>query len=849
MEWSAARRAGRASSGPTEAMKRAVVALGVASIWFAVVVSVASQAEEVPAAVPSSSPDAAPIRAALNQYCVTCHNDRLKTSGLSLQALDVARVGDHPEVWEQVVRKLRTGSMPPPPARRPDQAGYDHLISWLESSLDRAAEAHPNPGRPLMHRLNRSEYKNAIRDLLALDVDIASLLPPDDSAFGFDNIADMLGVSPVLLERYLNAAEEISALAVGDRDISAGSDSFHVRQDLSQDQHIEGLPLGTVGGTLVHYTFPLDGEYVIQAKLFRTNLNAIRGLEYAQQLEITIDGRRVHLAPVGGPADLILTSRNPTDASDVIDSRLQVRVPVKAGPRDIGVTFLQKSPAWGTVRLQPYLRSSADTFDASGRPHLQTVTVMGPYHPAGPGDTPSRRRIFVCHPTVAKGFGGPGPTSTEGSADELACARTILSRLARLAYRHELTAADLDPLMKFYQAGRHGGTFEMGIQTALQRILATPKFVFRIERDPADAVIGTPYRISDIELASRLSFFLWSSIPDDELLTLASRHELRNSKVLEQQVRRMVRDPKSSALVSNFAGQWLQVRNLRSMAPNANEFPDFDDNLRQAFQHETEMFFESIMREDRSVVDLMTADYTFVNERLAEHYGIPNVHGDQFRRVNLTDEVRWGLLGKGSILLVTSHADRTSPVVRGKWILENLLGTPPPPPPPDVPALKDDQDGSRPLTLRARMAAHRDNPVCASCHKVMDPIGFTLENFDAVGAYRLSEAGAPVDASGQWVDGTKVDGVVTLRHAIMKRPDVFVRTMTQKLLTYALGRGLEPADMPAVRAIVRDAAGHDYSFSSLVLGVVNSQPFQMRIKPLPAQNEPVVQTSRAREDH
>jgi hypothetical protein len=763
----------------------------------------------------STQTTAADSRAVLTQYCFACHNDRLKTGGLSLERMDLTSIGESPDVWEKVVRRLRTGAMPPAPSRRPDQATYDRLTSWLEGELDRQAAAHPNPGRPAVHRLNRSEYANAIHDLLALDVNVASLLPPDDSAFGFDNVADVLGVSPVLLERYLNAADEISALAVGDRDVSPGSESYHVRHDLSQDQHIDGLPLGTVGGTLIHHTFPLDATYVIQVKLFRTNLNAIRGIEWEQQLEISVDGQRAHLASVGGAADLLLVGRNPTDGSDEIETRLQVRVPVKAGPRSIGVTFIQKSPALGTVRLQPYLRSSADTFEQTGRPHVQTVNILGPYDITGPGDTPSRRRIFICRPSSAR--------------EELPCARTILSTIARRAYRRPLAKGEIEPLMAFFVAGRREGSFDTGIQLALQRILATPKFVFRIEQDRADAAPGEAYRIADLELASRLSFFLWSSIPDDELLTLASRGRLKNPQVLEQQVRRMLADPRSRALVANFAGQWLQVRNLRGMAPNSNEFPDFDDNLRQAFQRETEMFFESIMREDRNVVDLLTADYTFLNERLAIHYGIPGVRGDQFRRVTLTDDVRKGLLGKGSILLVTSHADRTSPVVRGKWILENLLGTPPPPPPQVVPPLKENEEGVKPLTTRAKMEEHRANPVCASCHKVMDPVGFTLENFDAVGAWRARDAGEPIDASGQFVDGTTVDGVVTLRHVLLKRPDVFVRTMTQKMLTYALGRGVEDYDMPAVRAIVRDSAKQDYRFSSLVLGIVNSAPFQMRV--------------------
>ncbi len=810
-------------------VKRVGLLLGILGcVAFAAPVAAAEHSTQA-ASAPSS--DAAAIRATLNHYCISCHSDRLKTGGLTLQSLDTDRLGEHAATWEQVVRKLRTGAMPPPPARRPDQVGYATLIGAIESGLDRYAAAHPNPGRPLIHRLNRTEYKNAIRDLLGLDVDVASLLPPDDSAFGFDNIADMLGVSPVLLERYLNAAEEISALAVGERDIAPGSDSFHIRQDLSQDRHLDGLPLGTVGGALIHYTFPLDGEYVISAKLFRTNLNAIRGLEYEQQLEISIDGQRVHLAPIGGAADLVMTAQNPTTGSDVIDSRLQVRVPVKAGPREVAVTFVQKSPSLTTVRLQPYLRSSADTFDQSGHPHLQTVTIAGPFRPGASGDTPSRRKIFLCRPA--------------SHADETPCARRILQTLARRAYRRPVTADDMRPLMQFFADGRKDASFDAGIQAALQRLLASPRFVFRIEHDPAGTVPGVPYRVTDVDLASRLSFFLWSSIPDDTLLNVAAQGRLHDPRVLDAQVRRMLADPRSEALVTNFAGQWLQIRNLKNMAPNSNEFPNFDDNLRQAFARETELFFDSVVREDRNVLDLMTANYTFVNERLAQHYGIPNVHGEQFRRVTLTEDARRGLLGKGSTLLVTSHADRTSPVVRGKWILENILGTPPPGPPPNVPALKENEEGKKPQTLREKMELHRANPPCSGCHKLMDPIGFTMENFDAVGAYRTTEAGAPVNATGQWVDGTKIDGIVTLRNAIMKRPDVFVRTMTQKMLTYALGRGLDPSDMPAVRAIVRGADAQNDRFSALVLGVVHSEPFQMRMKPLPDPQVPATETARA----
>ena len=759
--------------------------------------------------------DAAPVRATLDRYCVTCHNARIKTANLMLDRMDVAHVSESPEVWEKVVQKLRTGTMPPAPTPRPDRATYDQLIASLETDLDRASAGSPFPGRSPVRRLNRAEYANAIRDLLSLDVDVASLLPPDDSAFGFDNIADLLGLPPVLLERYLNAAGTISALAVGDPTLGPGSETHLVRQDLSQDQHLEGQPLGTVGGTLVRHTFPLDGEYVFQVKLFRTNTDAARGLQYPHELEITVDGERVYLGFVGGDADFRALYAASTEASNSIDARLQVRVPVKAGPRTVGVAFLEKSAVLDTRLLRPFVRSSADTYDFTGLPHISALTIVGPFDPAGAGDTPSRRQIFICRPA--------------SRAEELPCARRILSRLASRAYRQPATADDVEPLLEFFKAGRRQGTFDAGIQQALQRLLAGPKFVFRLERDPASVTPGVVYRVGDYELASRLSFFLWSSIPDAELFRLASQGKLRDAAVFEQQVRRMLADPKSRALVDNFGDQWLQVRNLRNIVPNSNEFPDFDDNLRQAFQRETELFFGSIIHEDRNVLDLMTADYSFVNERLARHYGIPNIYGSQFRRVTMTDEARRGLLGKGSVLMVTSHADRTSPVVRGKWILENMLNTPVPPPPPNVPALKENEEDQRPRTMREQMAEHRANPVCASCHQLMDPVGFALENFDAVGAWRAREVGVPIDATGQLADGTKVDGVVTLRKALLSRPDVFVSTVTQKLLTYALGRGATYRDMPTVRAIVRQSAP-DYRFSSIVLGIVRSAPFQMRIE-------------------
>jgi Protein of unknown function (DUF1592)/Protein of unknown function (DUF1588)/Protein of unknown function (DUF1585)/Protein of unknown function (DUF1587)/Protein of unknown function (DUF1595)/Planctomycete cytochrome C len=771
--------------------------------------SVAAGLLFVAACAASSNPSPREI---LDKYCVTCHNQRLKTGGLALDTLDLGKVPAQAEVWEKVIRKLRSGTMPPAGMPRPDAATYSSLAGWIEAQIDQASE--PYAGRPILHRLNRSEYANAVRDLLALDIDAASLLPPDDSAFGFDNISDALGVSPSLQEHYLDAALKIGALAVGDPKIAPGSETWRIRQDLSQDQHVNGLPLGTVGGTVVRYNFPLDGEYSFQANLYRTNLNIMRGLESPHQVEFSVDGGRIHLASLGGADDLASLFEKPTDTGDAVDARLRVRVPIKAGPHVVTVAFFENPDAVEPARLQPYIRSSVDNFDWSGSPHLQSLTIAGPFHPAGASDTPSRRRIFVCRP--------------DGRSSDDACARQIVSALARRAYRQALASQDLETLLKFYQSGKQDGGFEGGIELALERILASPKFLFRVERDPVGSAPGASYRISDGELASRLSFFLWSSIPDDELLRLASEGKLKAPAVFDRQVRRMLADPKSQALVDNFAGQWLQLRNLRNVQPNSDLFPDFDDNLRQSFRRETELLFESIVQEDRSVLDLLTADYTFVNERLARHYGIPDIYGSRFRRVAVTDDARRGLLGQGSILALTSHAERTSPVVRGKWILENILGTPVPPPPPDVPALKGNQEGQRPRTMREQMADHRANAVCASCHKTMDSIGFAMENFDAVGAWRTREPGGPIDATGELSDGTKVDGVVTLRNALVSRPELFAGTLTEKLLVYALGRGLDYRDMPTVRAIVRDASRDNYRFSALILGVVRSAPFQLR---------------------
>jgi mono/diheme cytochrome c family protein len=760
-------------------------------------------------------------KAMLDKYCVTCHSDRLKTAGLTLESIDTTNIAAAPDVWEKVVRKVRVGMMPPQGSPAPDAASRTALVTWLTGQLDAHAATHPDPGRPLVHRLNRAEYGNAIRDLLDLEIDPSSLLPADDSAYGFDNVADVLGVSPVLLERYLSAAGKVSALAVGDPESGVASETFRIRQDASQDRHVEGLPIGTVGGMLAHTTLPLDGEYVIQPRLFRTNLGAMRGLEYEHQLEITVDGTRVHLASFGGDEDFKASLRNPTLAGDDVEARSRARVKLTAGPHTIGVAFIEKTAAQNSWRLQPFLRSSHDTFDPTGYPHIDVFSVTGPYNPTGSGDTPSRRRIFMCRPANA--------------AEEDPCARRIVSTLARLAYRGQASDEDIQRLMSFYAAGRKGGNFERGIQLALQRMLASAKFALRVERDPANAKPGSVYPLNSLDLASRLSFFLWSSIPDDELLRVAEQGKLRTPLVLRQQLRRMLADSKSEALVTNFAGQWLYLRNLKNMVPLSTEFVDFDDNLRRAFAQEAALFFASIMRENRTVLDLMDANYTFVNERLAKHYNIPGVYGSHYRRVTLTDEARRGLLGKGAILMVTSHTDRTSPVVRGKWVLDNLLGAPPPPMPANVPPLDENgQQAGRVLTMRERMEVHRRNPVCANCHKIMDPIGLAMENFDAVGSWRTREGGThgtAIDASGVLLDGTKVDGIVSLRKALMRNPEIFVGTFVEKMMTYALGRGVAATDMPTVRQIVRDGAARNYRFASMVEGIVNSPAFQMRRVP------------------
>jgi Protein of unknown function (DUF1592)/Protein of unknown function (DUF1588)/Protein of unknown function (DUF1585)/Protein of unknown function (DUF1587)/Protein of unknown function (DUF1595)/Planctomycete cytochrome C len=759
----------------------------------------------------------AEARATLDEYCVVCHNQQSKIAGLMLDKADLSNVPAGAETWEKVIRKLRAGAMPPPGNPRPDKSETDGVLSYLETSLDKAAAAKPNPGRFTLHRLNRTEYANAIRDLLALDVDVSSLLPPDDESYGFDDIADVLGVSPALLEQYVNASQKISRLAVGDMTIGPVAQTYRTRPDLSQDQQAEGLPLGTRGGLVVRHNFPLDAEYVIKVVLARNTVDVTRGLEEPHQIEILVDGESVFRTTIGGKEDTDVVTKNPTDGRTMLEARLQVRTAIKAGPRSVGVTFVKKDDAEFDYILQPFLRTTLDPVNEAGLPHVENLIVAGPYNPTGPGDTPSRRRIFTCTPTQPAG--------------ELPCAKTILSTLARRAYRRPVTDADLQHVLAFYEEGRKAGGFDAGIERALRLILSSPQFVFRFEHDPVGETPGSVYRVSDVELASRLSFFLWSSIPDDELLNAAIAGKLKDPATLDQQVKRMLADPRSESLVTDFAGQWLFLRNLRSVAPDPQSFPDFDDNLRQSMRRETELFFGSIVHEDRNILDLLNADYTFVDERLARHYGIPNVYGSRFRRVHIEDDARRGLLGQGSILAVTSYTTRTSPVLRGKWILSNILGTPPPPPPPNVPALKENSEGGKPMSVRERLEEHRKNPACASCHAIMDPLGFALENFDAVGQWRgKGEDGARIDASGVLLDGTKVDGPGSLRQALLDRPDQFAGTLAEKLLTYALGRGLDFNDAPAVRKIAAQAAADRYRFSSLVLGIVRSTPFQMKVK-------------------
>jgi hypothetical protein len=727
-------------------------------------------------------------RAFLDQYCITCHNERAKVGGLALDKLDLARPGDNAETWEKVLVKLRGGMMPPSGAKRPERANIDTFAANLEVAIDRAVAAKPNPGTTALHRLNRTEYTNAIRDLLGLPIDATTLLPPDDSAEGFDNVADVLGVSPLLIQGYVAAAAKVSRIAVGNPEMSADKATYRIPRGLAQADHIEGLPLGTRGGMLIQHTFPLDGEY--DFRIARSGVGVAQtGVGGDDEIEISVNGERIYLAGRNSPRD--------------------IRLAMKAGPQSIGIAILKKRNVRGVDDLY-------DVFSASLG--ISTVSITGPFNASGPGDTVSRRRIFVCRPA--------------STSEETPCAKRILKTLARRAFRQPVSDSDvsMETLMSFYETGRAQGTFDTGIEQALARILVDPRFLYRFEKEPANIETGASYRLSDLELASRLSFFIWSSIPDDELLDAASQGKLSQPAMLERQVRRMLADPRADALAKNFGGQWLYLRDLKNAKPEAD---DFDENLRQSIRRETELMFENMVREDRSIMDLLNADYTFVDERLARHYAIPNIRGSQFRRVTLEkDDPRRGLLGKASFLMVTSAANRTSPVSRGKWVLENVLGVPAPAVPASVPPLKENTERTdgKVLSMRQRMEEHRSNPACASCHKIMDPIGFSLENFDLTGKWRDTDEKNPVNASGELVDGTKLNGPADLRQALVGRSDAFVTTATEKLLTYALGRGVHYYDMPAVRSIIHDSARNDYRFSSLVLGIVKSAPFQMKVK-------------------
>ncbi len=777
---------------------------------------------------PPTSP--ATYRSVLNRYCVACHSETTRTAGLALDKVDVTRVSTAAPDWEKVLDKLRTGTMPPPGMPRPDGATYAAFTGYLEDALDKAAAEKSHPGRVAIHRLNRTEYANAVRDLLAVDIDADLVLPADDSGYGFDNIAAVLSVSPILLQRYLSAAKKISRVAIGDLNVELNRETFTFSPLLKQDRRMsEDLPFASRGGVAFQYNFPLDGEYILKIRLQRSGSlhdESVIGLSEQNDIEVRLNGHEIKIFHLGGEfqGDAGLNTGGfhvDVDQSEeekflrTADSRLEVRFSAKAGPQLVGVDFVDKhTEPEGPLQSQTagfrYLNKRSEQLP----PYVDKIILEGPYNPTGKGETASRRKIFICR--------------TEAETDQRACAKKILSRLARQAYRRPVTSEDVSALLGLYQRGSERAGFEAGIQNALEGILISPEFIFRTERDPAHMAAGTAYRISDLALASRLSFFLWSSIPDEELLSLGAKGVLHEPAVLGQQVRRMLADCRSSALVTNFAAQWLHLRKMRSAKPDLAAFPEFDENLREAFEEETNLFLESSLREDQSVLRLLDADYTFLNERLARFYGIRNVYGTRFRRVTLAGEERRGLLGQGAVLTVTSYSDRTSPTLRGKWLLENLLGAPPPPPPPNVPSLREQSpEYGAALTMRQRMEEHRTNPACAGCHARIDPLGFALENFDGIGGWRTIEGGRPIDASGILPDGTKFNGPAELRGILVAHPAQFVKGLTVKLLTYALGRGLEYYDAPAVRRILRDASPGAYKWSSLILGIVDSVPFQM----------------------
>jgi hypothetical protein len=767
------------------------------------------------------SPTPRELEGIVNTYCVSCHTYAESPGGVSFEGLGIEKPQEHPKEWEAAIRKLRLGAMPPPGEPGPGRGASAALVRYLETSLDKAYAANPRLGRTVMHRLNRAEYGNAVRELLDLKVDVANFLPADSASFGFDNNSDTLKVSPLLLSRYLSAAEKISAVAVGDADIGEEALIFSVPNERSQDQHVDGMPLGTQGGTIIDHNFPLDGDYEFKAELWATYAGGARGLEGHDKpyyFIITLDGTEIHRAPIGGKQGNDLGYMTAGGAIRDARDRMQAKVTVKAGPHRVGFGFL--ATPGGTARTQenisPPERASIGVFEPYGAPKIQHVFIGGPFNAVGPGDTPSRRRIFKCRPTEP--------------SQEPACARTILTQLALKAFGRAPTESEAQELMKFYAQGAAVGGFEKGIQFALPRILAGPEFVFRGEPDRADVAIGVPYWVSDRELANRLALFLWSSIPDDELLGLAAAGKLADPAVLNGQVDRMLADARADSIIENFAGQWLHLRNLDGATPDVIDFSEWDDNLRQAFRRETELFIENIVREDRSVLDLINGDYTFVNERLAKYYGIPSIYGQRFRKVKIEDVNRRGLLGQGSILTVTSVSNRTSPVNRGKWILAELLNSPPPPPPPGVDTNIAQDEGAAPQTMREIMERHRANPQCASCHRLMDPLGLALENFDGIGKWRDTDGGAPIIPATTLFNGAVVSGPAGLREEIMAHSDVVADTITRKLMTFALGRGVEAIDGPAVRKIVRDAEPSGYSFSSIVKGIVTSVPFRMRAR-------------------
>jgi hypothetical protein len=783
----------------------------------------------------SAAAEAGKHRAWLKQYCVGCHNERNPLPANDPVKLDTANLDDvlaDAVTWERVLRKLSVRAMPPQGSPHPSEAEYVGFTTWLAGSLDRGWAARATPGRYVVHRLNRVEYRNAIRDLLALDVDVSSLLPNDGGDFGFDNIAASLRTSPLLLDGYLTAAQRISTLAVGDPDIHASTTEYSINRDFSQNGHVDGLPLGTRGGRSVRHVFPADGEYKLFGRLVRGIEEGYAGVEsndLPHTFVITLDGEEVYSSQIGGPEDHAAQAKDMNAARIVIDARMTARVKVTAGPHDVGFTFRERPHQQQDV-WQPALRDSQEIHFIGGLPKLKTIGIEGPYNVSGVSTTPSRERVFVCKPRAA--------------AEEAACATRILSGLARRAYRRPVTAEDIEAPLAFYTDARgRGASFDAGIRSGVARILASPSFLYRIERDPASLRPGASRRVSDVELASRLSFFLWSSIPDERLLGLATANRLREPGMLASEVRRMIADKRADSLVSNFVGQWLQLRNLEAkVRPDILAFPDFDDNVRDAFRRETELLFDYILRENRGALELLTADYTFVNERLARHYGIPGIYGSRFRRVTLTDPNRRGLLGHGSILSLTSVATRTSPVYRGKFILSTFLNTPPPPPLPNVPTLEESTKGATtaPKTVRDQLELHRSSPVCASCHRVIDPPGFALEKFNPIGQWReRMPDGSPIDTGGVLADGTKVDGPTALRNAILSRPDAFVTTLTERLMTYALGRGVEPADMTVIRGIVRQTGQREYALQSIITGIVESAPFQMRTKLEPGSESPI----------